>query len=100
MRQQYGLRIQSDEFADMSWDEFSDLLSGLTDDTPLVRVAMIRTATDKETIKQMTPEHRRMRAEWQRRCAMERTAAETDSFLDTMQSVFARLFSNKGEGGA
>ena len=56
MRQQYGLRIQSDEFASMGWDEFADLLSGLNDETPLVKVAMIRTETDRERIRAMTPE--------------------------------------------
>ena len=46
----------------MSWDEFSDLLSGLNESTPLVRVAQIRTTTDKDVIKEMTPEQRRMRS--------------------------------------
>ena len=36
MRQQYGLRIKSEEFDGMAWDEFADLLLGLNESTPLV----------------------------------------------------------------
>lgn len=92
---QYGLRIKSDEFHTMTWDEFSDLLSGLNEDTPLVRVAMIRTESDPERIKAMTPEQRAMRAEWRRRRAYKRPESETKAFLDSIQKAFAASF---GEG--
>lgn len=92
MRQQYGLRIQSDEFASMGWDEFCDLLSGLNDDTPLVKVARIRTESDPERIRAMTPEQRRMRAEWQRGRAKRRTEQETLAFVAMMQAAFASAY--------
>ena len=92
MRQQYGLRVQSDEFRSMGWDEFADLLSGLNESTPLVKVAQVRTATDRDRIMAMTPEQRRMRAEWQRRRAAARPAQDTEAFLGMMQAAFAASF--------
>ena len=92
LRQQYGLRVQSDEFASMSWDEFNDLVSGLNESTPLVRVAQIRTEDDREALASFTPDQRRMRAEWQRRRAAGRSEAETRAFLDTLSKAFARMF--------
>lgn len=92
MRMQYGLRIRSDEFAAMPWDEFADLLSGLGEQTPLVRVAQIRTETDSERIRAMTPEQRRMRADWQRRRAARRTPAETEAFVSMLQAAVAEAF--------
>lgn len=77
----------------MGWEEFSDLLSGLTDQTPLVRVAMIRTEGDPERIRAMTPEQRRMRSEWQRRRALRRGEADTRAFVSMMQAAFASLYS-------
>lgn len=76
----------------MPWDEFADLLSGLNDRTSLVTVARIRTETDPEMVKNLTPEQRRIRSEWQRRRAMRRPEAETQAFLDQMQEGIAQLF--------
>ena len=88
MRQQYGLRVQSEEFRQMSWDEFADLITGLNEQTPLVRVAMIRTETNPERLKDLTPEQRAMRSEWMRRRAKQRSQQEVDSFLSTIQKQF------------
>lgn len=95
MRQQYGLRIRGDEFADMSWDEFSDLLSGLNDETPLVKVARIRTERDPQAIRDLTPAQRAMRADWQRKRAARKPQKDVDAFLRDMQTAFSNMF--KGE---
>lgn len=92
MRQQYGLRVRSDEFATMRWDEFADLLAGLTEDTPLVRVALIRTESDPERVRAMTPDQRAMRAEWQRRRAQRRPQADVEAFVGMIQAAFAQAF--------
>lgn len=92
MRQQYGLRIQSDEFRSMGWREFADLLSGLNEHTPLVRVAQIRTETDPERIRAMTPEQRAVRSEWRRARARRRPKSEVAEFLASMQQAFATAF--------
>ena len=98
MRQQYGLRIQSDEFSEMSWDEFSDLLSGLGEQTPLVRVAQIRLETRPEVLKDFTPEQRAMRSDWLRRRALARPKDETDAFLAQVQASFSASFGKSEEG--
>ncbi len=72
----------------MSWDEFADLITGLNEQTPLVRVAMIRTETNPECIKDLRPEQRAMRSEWMRRRAKQRSRQEVDSFLSTIQKQF------------
>ena len=92
MRQQYGLRIRGEEFASMTWDEFSDLLGGLNEQTPLVRVAQIRTETDPDAIRRFTPAQRAMRAEWQRKAAGQRPKEEVDAFLRDMQTAFSNMF--------
>ena len=76
----------------MSWDEFADLLTGLNESTPLVRVAQIRTERDPEVVRRLTVEQRAMRAEWQRRRAKARTDKETSDYIALMQQAFARAF--------
>lgn len=92
VRQQYGLRIQGEEFAEMGWDEFTDLLAGLNEQTPLVRVVQIRTERDREAINRMTPQQRRMRMEWLRKRALSKTEEETMAFVESMQKQLAGLF--------
>lgn len=65
--QQYGIRLRRE--TDMSWDEFCTLLSGLRYDTPLGNVVSIRSETDKEVIKNFTPQQKRIRNDWARRSA-------------------------------
>lgn len=76
----------------MGWDEFADLVSGLNEATPLVRVAQIRTESDPDALKQFTPEQARMRSEWQRRRALARDGGETAAFVASMQTAFADMF--------
>ena len=42
------------------------MVSGLMDDTPLGRIVMIRSETDKERIKNFSPEQRRIQSDWKR----------------------------------
>lgn len=92
LRQQYGLRVQSEEFAEMGWDEFSDLVSGLNEDTPLVRVAQVRTESDAERVRELSADQRRMRSEWQRRRAAARSNEDVAGFLSAMQRAFENLY--------
>lgn len=96
MRQQYGLRIRGDEFASMTWDEFSDLLGGLNEQTPLVKVAQIRTEMDPEAIKGFSPAQRAMRSEWQRRKALGKPKGEVDAFLRDMKTALSNMFGKEG----
>lgn len=92
LRQQYGLRVAGKEFESMRWEEFADLIRGLSEGTALAGVARVRTETDREAIRQMTPAQRRERMEWQRRRAAQRTESETMGFVAQMQRAFAQAF--------
>lgn len=98
MRQQYGLRIQSEEFASMGWDEFADLLAGLGADTPLASVVQTRLETDRDRIRAMTPGQRRMRSDWQRKRASKMPKKETEAFMRQMQDGLARMFGGQDAG--
>lgn len=76
----------------MDWDEFSDLLAGLTDKTPLVQVAQIRTENDREALKEFSKEQLRMRSEWQRKRASKISKRESADFIKTMQTAFKDMF--------
>lgn len=81
----------------MSWDEFRDLLSGLSPDTALGRMVAIRAEEDKEILKQFTPEQQRIRSQWRNRMAKQKRAEDTADFLAQMQNVFRQMAG--GENG-
>lgn len=76
----------------MSWSEFNDLVAGLNEQTPLVRIAQIRTESDPERLKEYSPEHRAIRAQWQRRNALKRSQEDTDKAITMLQEAFANMF--------
>ena len=81
--EQYGLRLSE---VDMSWREFSDLLSCLSADTALGRVVAIRSETDGEVLKNFTKGQREIREEWQKNHRKKQTKAEYDA---SMQALLA-----------
>lgn len=80
----------------MRWEEFRDLLAGLSADTALGRVVAIRAEDDPEVLKRFTPQQRAMRAAWHNRMAHQRSAEDTAQFIATLQQAFARM---AGGGG-
>ena len=60
--QQYGIRLRRED--DMTWDEFTTLLSGLNGETPLGHIVSIRSENDKDRIKNFSKEEKRIRNEW------------------------------------
>lgn len=80
----------------MKWDEFCDLLSGLSSDTPLGRIVTIRSEEDPAVLTHFTPEQHRIRNRWRSRLAREKTPQEVADFLGQMQTMFARM---AGAGG-
>lgn len=75
----------------MSWDEFKTLLSGIGPNTALGRVVAIRSETDKEVLKEFTPDMRRIRNEWLTRSAKERSIEERDRFIESMKQAFISM---------
>lgn len=71
--------------------EFKDLLAGIGSETALGRAVSVRSEKDKETLKNFTPEMRRMRSEWQARNAARKTPQDTATFLESMKQAFISM---------
>ena len=89
-RAQYGIRLRG-ELADMPWEEFQDLLSGLGNDTPLGRMVAIRSEKDPEVLKQFSPEQHRIRNDWQRRLAKKKTPEQTMEALEGIKKALIAM---------
>ena len=85
--EQYGLRLSE---VDMSWREFSDLLSCLSADTALGRVVAIRSETDGEVLKNFTKGQKEIREKWLNNQPREQTVAEYNT---SMQALLAMALS-------
>ena len=81
--EQYGIRLSE---TNMSWREFSDLLSCLSADTALGRVVAIRSETDGELLKKFTKGQKEIREEWLNNHRKEQTEAEYNA---SMQALLA-----------
>lgn len=86
----YGLRL-SQELGGMKWREFSALLSGLDNKTPLGRVVAIRAEDDPKQLKQFTPEMRRIRNRWRTRKAKKMPQKQVDDFLESMKNALIHM---------
>lgn len=62
---QYGIRLEREY--DMSWDEFFNLLSGLTHESPLGLVVSIRAEEDKDRLGGFNKDQLRMRSDYRRK---------------------------------
>lgn len=87
---QYGLRMSRD-LDTMKWDEFQDLLIGISPDTALGRIVAIRAETDKDILKNFTPEQRRIRNEWINRKAKAVSQEELDAVLGELGKAFIAM---------
>ena len=82
------------------------MVSGLMDDTPLGRVVGVRSETDKDIIKNFTPEQRAIRDEWSRFLASRvegkgfTKSDEADWYkqMAEMERAFAAAFSQDQKG--
>lgn len=59
---QYGIRIRRE--LNMSWQEFSNLLSSIMPDTPLGEIVSIRSETNKKVIKSFNSTQRKIHTDW------------------------------------
>ena len=81
--EQYGIRLSE---VDMTWAEFSSLLSCISAETALGRVVAIRSEKDAETLKNFTKGQKEIREEWQNRHRVEKNEAE---YQASMQALLA-----------
>jgi len=89
--QQYGIRLRNED--EMQWDEFSSLLAGLNEKTPLGRIVSIRSETNPDMLKHFTPEMKRIRSEWRNKQATERVWDKQayDAEMQKLAEAFRRM---------
>ena len=75
----------------MKWDEFRDLLIGISPDTALGRIVSIRSETDKNMLKHFTKEQRRIRSDWMRRRAKMVKQEDVDQVLESLKQAFISM---------
>ena len=87
---QYGIRLSRD-LEGMSWREFSYLLGSISGDTPLGRIVAIRAENDPETLKHFTAEEKRIRNEYRRKNAKNKSDAEVTNAMEHFKQAFIRM---------
>lgn len=87
---QYGIRL-STELSEMSWLEFSYMLSGLSGETPLGRIISIRAENNPEKLKGFTPEQRRIRNEYLKKQALHKTQKEVENALEGIKNALVGM---------
>lgn len=81
----------SNDFKQMKWDEFRFLLTGISPDTPLGRIVSIRAETDKERIRDFTPDQRRIWSEWRNNHAKKVNTADVKRFYADITMAFRSM---------
>ena len=82
---QYGVLPSAQE--DLSWADWSQLVAGLMEDTPLGRIVAIRLEDDPEVLQRYTPEQRRIRNAWRQRQAKQRRPADEKAIKAQMAQL-------------
>ena len=67
------------------------MLVGIGPETALGRIVSIRMEDDEDVLKHFTPEMKKIRNDWRNRTAKQKTAAETDAFLESMKQAFIQM---------
>ena len=79
------------DFKEMQWDEFKVLLAGISPDTALGRIVSIRAEDDKNILDNFTLEQHKIRNEWRKRRAQNKTDEERNAFLDGLKEAFIKM---------
>lgn len=87
---EYGIRL-SKELSGMSWREFSYFINGLSGDSPLGRIICIRAENDPEILKNFTPEQKKIRNDYRRQMAKQKTESEVNDALESIKQAFISL---------
>ena len=87
-------RVLPSEQGDLRYSDWIKMVSGLMDDTPLGRIVMIRSETDKERIKNFSPEQRRIQSDWKRFRSQRLQHFDSNDYdkqMLALESMFASL---------
>lgn len=93
---QYGILPQDQ--GELPYSEWSKLVSGLMDNTPLGKVVETRGETDQKIIAQMNSWQRKIRAEWQEFLAKKAQQQPRQDLMTQMKALEA-MFANAFGGG-
>ncbi len=87
----------------MTWDEFSNLLSGIGAETPLGRVVSIRSEKDQKVISEWSPEIRKIRTDWMsRKTKKKKVVVDKQNYnkeMINLQNMFKSISTIKKKGG-
>ena len=88
---QYG--VLPSEQDDLHYSDWSKMVSGLMEDTPLGRIVSIRSEKDQNVILKFTSEQKRVRTEWMN-FRLQRQTNEKDikQSMKNLQSMLASMF--------
>ena len=75
----------------MSWREFSYFLGGLSHETPLGRIVSIRAEENPETLKNFTPEQRKIRSEYRKKIALKKSDKEVKNAIEQFRQAFIQI---------
>ena len=67
------------------------MLVGIGPETALGRIVSIRMEDDEDVLKHFTPDMRKIRSDWRNRMAKQKTAEETEAFLESMKQAFIQM---------
>lgn len=89
---QYGIRLR--EETEMSFSEFSTLLTGIMPKTPLGQIVSIRAEENKDMLKNYTEEQHEIRNEWRNKNnpVQEMTEEEKAKKAKEFQEIMAKMF--------
>ena len=92
---QYGIRLR--QASDMSWSEFTNLVTGLLPETPLGAIVKIRSEDDPDMLKKFTRDQLEIRRKWRDRQALQQLD-NPEVLKQSMDNLSAMLKSMFGEG--
>lgn len=87
---QYGVLPSEQE--NLRYTDWAKMVGGLMDDTPLGRVVAIRAETDREVIRRMTADQRKIRSEWAAYRASVTAQNDQRQQMKQLQAMIAGMF--------
>ncbi|MBS5661936.1 MAG: hypothetical protein KHW79_11780 [Clostridiales bacterium] len=88
---QYG--VVPSEQGDLHYSDWSKMVSGLMEDTPLGRIVSIRSEKDSDVIRKFTPEQKRIRNEWMNfRLQQQTNENDIKQSMKNLQTMLANMF--------
>ncbi|MEG1863395.1 MAG: Gp15 family bacteriophage protein, partial [Oscillospiraceae bacterium] len=90
LAKQYGILPKAQE--ELSWADFSNLVSGLMYDTPLAQVVSIRSERDMDIVSRFTKEQKAIRAQWQMFLVRNSKARDNKENIGKLQETLKAMF--------